>query len=323
MRRGVWIESSLARLGVSTVSSIYGSEARRQIGSHLLREIEQRSTSAQIKQMISWASIGSPTGAIEEPLPLLERIAAGRLENPDMSITVGEETFTVAIPPHDDDSEPAARRAALEASVSNNRRIIRQVETVVDEVATALVALQKRKSELIAVISGRVAPAQQTSAAPSPPRSFISSDLLHRAGLAAAVGGVVTIMLGHQGLGAALMLGGIGCTVVSSMMPSVRSSRSVTDDPRLNAAYELERLSQQISPLEKRRDEAQRVGANAKRALKMAEGPLELLRMADSVNRPVVADRTLTLDDTSLVIGGLRVPRRVTSDDAQRTPVQR
>lgn len=316
-------ERCIARLGLDTLSALYSTDDQRKLGNHLLRELRQRATTADFVTMLDWVCSPGQQLTVADLRTLLQSIADGQCALPDLSITVGADTFRVAIPPRDEGQEPSAYRGSLESSVRTNQEVLRQAEKLVDAATTQLAPLHKRQIELLGVVSGRVTSAPLGAPMPPPRRPWLNADVLHRCGLGAVVGGVAALALGHHGLGAVVMMGGIGSMVLSSLLVSHRVGSARAQSPRLQALEELERLSNEISPLEKRRDEAQRVGANATRAIKMTEGPLELLRMADSVNKPVVADRTLTLEDTSLVIGGLRVPRRVTSDHAQRTPVQR
>jgi len=198
---------------------------------------------------------------------------------------------------------PDTDAARLEAEVASNRIIAEELQAVAAGHSAALAPVQKRVSDLAGQINPLVAEDRKVVG---------RIKTFGLGGLGGLLLASVTSGLGsvHPALSAVPIVCGLAGALgfVYSIHQRQKHADITAKYEPLNEEYQssegmAKHLSRQASRAASR-------AAQAEAARDKAQGKLDVLRMADAVNGKPRSDGGVNLEDSSVIIGGLRVPRK-------------
>lgn len=317
------VEVALSRLGCASKATAYNTRNLRTVGTTLLNQLAARTADPQVKTLVDWA-LKETSGSLRDSdaaniqQDVFDGIIHGRLAiPPPPPPRAGAAPAPPAIDPAvtlpviDPKSDPQAQRALLEDSITKNRALIVKLEAQVQATGAELPDIQAR----IAAGTSRL---QQLEGQDVPLKSSyrIAERLGGAAGLVGGVGLIAAFVTASPVAVGLAAVGGMGFAVAHARITKATQEYDKVQREYQSQKFDVLSLTSLASSLQSRMGAIHKVVEQAEKAIVDAHRQLEVFRMADGLTLSPAADATVSVENETLMIGGLRIPRRMAPADA-------
>lgn len=320
------LEVALSRLGMNARSCGYDNEDAHAMGNVVIDQIGGRTSDPQVQALVryaqQYAGRGAPDAdAVRIQAGIFDSIVKGTMTVPappavsgslsgghSTSLSGAAASAQVMLPVVDEKASPDEQFAALEKCVAHNQQVCVDMGTLSRSLAADVATLQTRQQELADRIN-----AMAEAEAPLVKRIQVASRITTPSFLV-GMGGLIASTSTHSPIAMAVAaVAGLGYLASTLVRNHAEGKRQGLHGEYQSVKMEHDLTQMRAASLQGEISSAHAVTEQAEKAIKDAQGRLDVHRMARAVNGGIQPDvnARVTVEEHAVTIGGVRIAKKV------------